>query len=188
MESLTTAELECVLDHLRADMVTDNFEFVEQHKDFFKPTMNWAKVQIQFDRIQHLQPITKKTIFAGLEYTSQNATTEQRRSDALIHLCICYILGFGTSSNAELALQSLVKAAMLGNIAAQALVKRMHDALHVDLGELPVMEWLKAGAETGSLIALEDLRCIDVEAYDTALQKLNRRLCGVGIVVVPLAV
>jgi TPR repeat protein len=102
--------------------------------------------------------MTKKSIFAGLQHTSKIGSSEQRRSVALIYLCFCYTSGFGVRANNHLAAKSLIEAAMMNNIAAQALVKRMHDALGVELGQLPITDWLTAAAETGSVIASEDLK------------------------------
>jgi len=178
---LDRVELENVLDNLRALMITDGSIPIKQEKSLPRRERLLGQVRICFDRFQHVRPMTKKSIFAGLLLTSEHSSTVQRRTDALIHLSICYTLGFGTSPNTTLALQSLVEAASLGNIAAQALVKRMHDALGEDVGKLPIAQWLIAGAETGSIIAMEDLRNWDLESYNAAMQKFKNKFCGLGI-------
>lgn len=178
---LDGAQLERVLDNLKARFAVESSSSIYQEKSLPWKLPLKPQVRICFDSFEHVPPMTKESIFTGLVDTSKNASTEQRRSDALIHLCMCYTMGFGTSSNPDLALQSLVESAKLGNIAAQALVKRMHNAFAADTGHLPITKWLIAGAETGSVIAIEDLRNQDLSLHNAALRKLNKRFCGLGV-------
>lgn len=181
LDHLDRVELENVLDNFRVLMITEGSTPIRKEKKLPEMEQLVGQVCICFDRFHHVRPMTKNSIFAGLLFTSKHSSSEQRRTDALIHLSICYILGFGTSPNTTLALHSLVEAASLGSIAAQALVKRMHDGLGQDAGKLPITKWLIAGAETGSIIALEDLKNWDLESHNAAVQKFKKTFCGLGV-------
>ena len=135
------------------------------------------------DPLAHVLPMVKRGIFTELLESSRNtlASSQERRSAVLEQLSICYISEFGTPRNAASAMEALAASAKLGSVAAQAIIKRFGDALALSMAaDLPILQWLVAGAESGSLIALEDLEQVDPAAHQAALQKLRRRFCGLG--------
>jgi ankyrin repeat protein len=112
-----------------------------------------------------------------------------RQAEACFQLSVCNIIAFGTSYNGAMSLDWLIQSARKGYLPAQALVKRMHDALNIEL-ESPlqdsVLSWLKAAVETGSFVAMQDLQkachagTYSMEEFDTSVARFRTTFCGIG--------
>jgi ankyrin repeat protein len=148
-----------------------------------------VQISINYEELQLLNHPTRLRVFQALEYTATTDADVARRAEVCLHLAICCIIAFGTDRNPTEALRWLVESATLGHVPSQAIVKRMHDALGVRVPEklqLDLLNWLKAGVESGSWVATEDLKqaCeageFLTEVYLNARTRFQTVHCGVG--------
>jgi hypothetical protein len=90
--------------------------------------------------------------------------------DSLVHAALCYFTGFGCPENYDLGLKCITRAAFAGDIRAQAVTMRLHQACARELpAEVPILVWLVAATALGSKIASSDLLRIDRALHARAL-------------------
>src|SRR5256885_1674255 len=139
------------------------------------------QIVIDHDHLRFVDPQLKSYLVTCLDKVSHQQSSRQRQGEALMHLSAASFAGFGVQQDHKHALGLLVQSAEHGCLRAQALVKRMHDAMGIECPPyLPIQQWLVAGAETGSLIASKDLRHYYPELYSSAMDTFRTTYHGIG--------
>src|SRR4051794_12866509 len=111
-----------------------------------------GQIAIDHDHLRFVEPQLKSYLVTCLDNISHQQSSRQRQGEALLHLSAAFFAGFGVQQDHKRALELLVQSAEYGCLRAQALVKRMHDAVGIECPpDLPIQRWLVASAETGSL-------------------------------------
>jgi ankyrin repeat protein len=98
-------------------------------------------------------------IFALLENSQKEDDTDDNLY-SMLQLGLCYLVGFGTSVNANAGIELVDRAASKGLAKAQAVSMRLHSTLGIPISDhyqLAVRDWLRNGASLGSQVALDDL-------------------------------
>jgi Ankyrin repeats (3 copies)/Ankyrin repeats (many copies) len=136
---------------------------------------------IDHDHLRFVEPRLKSYLVTCLDKVSHQRSSRRRQGEALLHLSAAFFAGFGVQQDHKHALELLVQSAEYECLRAQALVKRMHDAMGIECPpNLPIQLWLVAGAETGSLIASKDLRHYYPELYPSAMDTFRATYHGIG--------
>jgi hypothetical protein len=152
-----------------------------QTPGFVYETLIMDQIVIDHDHLRFVEPRLKSHLVTCLEKVSHQQSSRQRQGEALMHLSAAFFAGFGVQQDHKHALELLVQSAEYGCLRAQALVKRMHDAMRIECPpNLPIQRWLVAGAETGSLIASKDLRHYYPQLYSSAMETFRTTCHGIG--------
>jgi hypothetical protein len=148
---------------------------------FVYETLIVNQIVIDHDHLRFVDPRLKSYLVTCLDKVSHQQSSRQRQGEALMHLSAAFFAGLGVQQDHKHALELLVRSAEYGCLRAQALVKRMYDAMRIECPpNLPIQAWLVAGAETGSLIALTDLRHYYPELYSSAMDTFRTTYHGIG--------
>src|SRR2546421_10415017 len=115
------------------------------------------QIVIDHDHLRFVDPQLKSYLVTCLDKVSHQQSSRQRQGEALMHLSAASFAGFGVQQDHKHALGLLVQSAEHGCLRAQALVKRMHDAMGIECPPyLPIQQWLVAGVAEGSPLSFEE--------------------------------
>jgi ankyrin repeat protein len=148
-----------------------------------------TQISLNYEELRLLDYATKSQLYRALEYMANTDSDVTRQAEACFQLSVCNIIAFGTSYNGAASLDWLIQSAKRGYIPAQALVKRMHDALSIELPSTlqeSLLSWLKAAVEIGSFVAMQDLKnachagTYPMEEFNNSVAKFRTTFGGTG--------
>jgi hypothetical protein len=150
------------------------------------------QIDIDFDKFDGLDHRVKNQTLKSVLLAQKNDPLRmllhfhlfERSAESFLFLFQCYLYGFGVPRNSHLALENLREAAEQESEEAAALVKRLHDALAIDMPTDQIRKlqhYLKLGAASGSIVAEEDLETLYPEIYKKLPALKRNEIEGPGV-------